>query len=1209
MHISIFCLFQSLKTFAQSFAQALTLAGFLLISSANVVFAQISTTPSSYPYPAVNFVYTQNFSNLPAASGYVSGITGKGPYFFGSLHSGLNGFFIAQTSGSNAILNFATSSGSNATSGIFSYGPANGAGNAAIRGLGSLASSGGSYVLGIVFTNTSNTMIDQFEIEIVAAQWRKGGSGKVNEWTFSYATSATNNVLDTLTKKDTALSFYSVQTSTGTAALNGLLPINQQQKKDTLFNVNWKPGEQLILKWQDKDDIGNDDGMALQQLICKALTIPDNTAPTVFEVIPPASKTYTTGDTLTAKIIFSEPCFLNSSAFTPYLVATISDSAKNLVYTKGSGTNEWYFSYLIKNGDLVKNGFNLYPTINSDSSAIRDASFNYCNGMISSNTRFLQVKIDAVAPTFIDTSTLRIHSCKSPAGITPTALGVIQTDSSETIIWKLRLAPTQGGILGLPFSKKTVGDSSYPSVLTFIPSNVHAGMDSAIIEISDGINSSFKKIIFQLDSIILDNTIIGDQIICKGFAPTLFTGSNPANTSYNWLYKEDTAVQFKMITAINSTYNYQSGALQSSTLFKRLATRFSCTDTSNFIGVQIKNNGLWMGAQNALWQIGSNWCGGIVPDSSTHVLVQQGSQIVISEAFSNQSNTAKTMMLDSFATIVVNGALHWPTAVLGAGTIDASRGTIYIEKDSVLIRPNVFKNGRIHTLQIDTKFKVQFLDSVIIENSITLFNGSLETKHITMQANAQINPSGNNTKIIGPATVHKMYHLLEGQTKLLSLPFSNTSSLQSLKNSIAITGNSGSSIDFDSATHNHPSSYYLDTASNHKTQLVFQPFTKMDSSYLEPNSAIKIWLYPKDSSIHSSVINETPFVETKKQDSWVDVWAQGIPQHGPLEIGFSAHPLTRYYLTGNPYPANIDVSKISSSSSIGKYYWYWDAGLGATGNYTAKAFRHPRVIQKLEGFIIKNTAETAGYLFYEERTKVHQNETPDTIRYKSEYAHISLALMQENSLLDKLEILGIDSASSRFEKWDAEKINENKISLYSISRDSIALCIDARPFNNNLFIPLGIASNKTGKYKLACTGFVIANEMEAYLHDKLLNRYQKIIQDSSYTFEISTDSTTAGEKRFEITGPPPPPRQEDPIIATVTPSPVHNQLGIRYSFREPLVYQISIHSIDGTLLQNKTFAASKNGFASIEVPHLKAGSYVAVIKAGKNYLLKQFIKL
>jgi hypothetical protein len=262
----------------QYFAKACTIA-FLFINSPKIVYAQISSAPNSYPYPAVNFEYTQNFSNLPLASTYVSGITGKGPYFLGSIHTGLTGLFIAQTSGSNTVLNFATSAGSNATSGIFSYGAASGATNAATRGLGSLASSAGSYVFGITFTNTSNTIIDQFEIAFIAAQWRKGGSGKANEWTFSYATSPTNNVVDTLIKKDTTLNFFSVQTSTGTTALNGLLAINQQQKKDTLFNINWKPGEQLILKWQDKDDIGNDDGMALQQLICKALNMPDNTAP------------------------------------------------------------------------------------------------------------------------------------------------------------------------------------------------------------------------------------------------------------------------------------------------------------------------------------------------------------------------------------------------------------------------------------------------------------------------------------------------------------------------------------------------------------------------------------------------------------------------------------------------------------------------------------------------------------------------------------------------------------------------------------------------------------------------------------------------------------------------------------------------------------------------------------------------------------------
>jgi hypothetical protein len=370
------------------------------------------------------------------------------------------------------------------------------------------------------------------------------------------------------------------------------------------------------------------------------------------------------------------------------------------------------------------------------------------------------------------------------------------------------LAPRQGEILGLPFSKKTVGDSSFPRNIFFTPSNTYTGMDSAIIEISDGMSSAFKKIMFQLDSGIVNNKITGDQIICKGFTPTLFTGSNPQNTSYQWIYKEDSAVNYKVVTSISDPYNYQSGTLHSSTLFKRVATRFSCTDTSNFIRVEVKNNGLWIGANDALWQVGSNWCGGLIPDSSTHVLVQQGRQIIISDAYPNQPISAKTITLDSNANIVVNGLFFWPHAVLGPGTIDATNGNIYIQKDTAIMDPNVFKHKRIHTLQIDAKNKVQFLDSLVIENSITLFNGILQTQHLTLLAPAQINSSGNNTKIIGPTTVHKMYHLLKGQTKLLSVPFLYSTSLHDLKNSIRITGNSGHRNGFDSATHNQPSAYY-----------------------------------------------------------------------------------------------------------------------------------------------------------------------------------------------------------------------------------------------------------------------------------------------------------------------------------------------------------------------------------------------------------------
>jgi hypothetical protein len=41
----------------------------------------------------------------------------------------------------------------------------------------------------------------------------------------------------------------------------------------------------------------------------------------------------------------------------------------------------------------------------------------------------------------------------------------------------------------------------------------------------------------------------------------------------------------------------------------------------------------------------------------------------------------------------------------------------------------------------------------------------------------------------------------------------------------------------------------------------------------------------------------------------------------------------------------------------------------------------------------------------------------------------------------------------------------------------------------------------------------------------------------------------------------------------------------------------------------KTFGASKTGIASINAQTLLTGHYFAIIKAGKHYIQKQFIKL
>jgi hypothetical protein len=52
-----------------------------------------------------------------------------------------------------------------------------------------------------------------------------------------------------------------------------------------------------------------------------------------------------------------------------------------------------------------------------------------------------------------------------------------------------------------------------------------------------------------------------------------------------------------------------------------------------------------------------------------------------------------------------------------------------------------------------------------------------------------------------------------------------------------------------------------------------------------------------------------------------------------------------------------------------------------------------------------------------------------------------------------------------------------------------------------------------------------------------------------------------------------------------------------------------VHSIAGVAFISKTFGANKTGTASLDVHTLLPGHYFAIIKAGKHYVQKQFIKL
>jgi len=215
---------------------------------------------SAVPYHTAGATYSQNFDSLPI-SGTVT-LAGKGPHPLDQAplsFTSLSGWQILHLSGNQSNTSFLTGTGSGTSSGIYSFGLS---GNAN-RALGTLASGTGTYALGVVIENLTGSLLNKINIRLLATQWRKGGSGNINNWRFSYQTRQLNSIDTNQLIIDNRADLTSIHMTTGSATLNGHLSANQYTIQITLTDIVWKPGEKLILRWDDQDETGSDDAMAI----------------------------------------------------------------------------------------------------------------------------------------------------------------------------------------------------------------------------------------------------------------------------------------------------------------------------------------------------------------------------------------------------------------------------------------------------------------------------------------------------------------------------------------------------------------------------------------------------------------------------------------------------------------------------------------------------------------------------------------------------------------------------------------------------------------------------------------------------------------------------------------------------------------------------------------------------------------------------------
>lgn len=213
--------------------------------------------PANAQIPISAGAYSNNFDALGSTGGaWVNNVT-------------LPGWYAKR--GSADATNYLAGNGSSQTGGLYSFG-GDGVNPSSDRALGSLASGSTTTIFfGVRFFNDTAATVSNITVSYTGEQWRSGNTNTPQLLTFAWRVSATpitNLSAEGNWSNFPALNFVSPNRSGASSALDGNAPTNRQVFSNVLLSgASVAPGEELVLRWQDTDDPGTDNALAIDDLL------------------------------------------------------------------------------------------------------------------------------------------------------------------------------------------------------------------------------------------------------------------------------------------------------------------------------------------------------------------------------------------------------------------------------------------------------------------------------------------------------------------------------------------------------------------------------------------------------------------------------------------------------------------------------------------------------------------------------------------------------------------------------------------------------------------------------------------------------------------------------------------------------------------------------------------------------------------------------
>ena len=704
-----------------------------------------------------------------------------------------------------------------------------------------------------------------------------------------------------------------------------------------------------------------------------------------------------------------------------------------------------------------------------------------------------------------------------------------------------------------------------------------------------------------------------------------FTGSDSATVNYT---VDGGSVQH--FTFSGTTYSLSTGSISGPHAYDIVsATAPACAATIYHDTVTITPTQMeWIGGTTGHetdWNTATNWGCGFVPTNTDSVIINDMSYppvmpTSVSAAVKDLDVASGSMIaLSSGSDLSVKGDIRNSGSVTGSGKVILNGSGAQKIYGIGTINNVVLNNASGATIQVGSRMMIGSTLTLSVGTLTT--NDSLELLSTDTNATARIAEiPASGAAVAGRVKTDQYVQGGYRRYRFWGHSFSDTISMSQLVPYIDITGPGGSANGFTTTTTNAASAYWHNPYGSADDTTGYDPGWRSfndirpgtaDTNLLHPGQGIRVffrgskgeglgWVGSYGSYTPSSVIAKM----------------MGHVNQGPVSIrlkrGTANQTLNQL---SNPYPSPVDLGTAAyyarqAGQITGFAFYVWNPALGAGGQYMVVPIGtsgpEPFYIPANTSFQVRADHDGAHLDFIESYKSV--DRTVNLFRAPANAVRFNI-YDTNNHLWDMLSLQFNDKATDAEDKLlDAIKPAGFDFNFYSIASDGRRMAVDARPYEGDKVIPLGIKSAYQQDFVLRAEAINVPEGGAVTLHDKLLNKYVDMKEGTEYKFTIGKDKSTQGEDRFELSLKPTKAAVVKGLEVAMAPNPASDNVQITFTSGSKDNVSVRIMDVSGVSIYSQDLGAKQNGVLTVPMSNFAAGVYMVELTQGEQKVTRRLIK-